>query len=642
MAPVSAHPGTAPCAGDPVQKIGERFAQLYYGLLAVRPSALRQFYHEESQMSRSWCSAGIAEEGALNTHTHKGLVQIMEAIMADVGGQDPVHKEPVVVTNVENVQSSLLPDGSGVMAHITGFITFLHEGKMKRFSQSVFLERCSEGREVLCVRNDIVHYLDPITPMQPGLPVGQQQPLLPAEQLGAQPVPQVPLGQPGTDPGVTEACGASTPSPGGAIAAATAAAAANTTAAASGVGSALPPQAVAGTSGAPSMAAPMVAVMAPSNSVDLAATTAPAVLVEARAPATSMNTVEPMGNALPIVEPTNDQMTTPSAAAPTLVPEEVPYPGTMPASASVPPMPSVPKSTGPMSWAAIAAANAGVKASQGAANVHAAPVRRAPPTTAKVAVNSTSLPPPTVAAPTPLTGGGVVAGSSPPQSGAAMTTDPIGNVATLPAATPSPMSTMPVVPTVAPATQPSPGGVASSAATGPAASVATVASTGSSATAGDKGAPVKLWVSGIPTEDPRRESGRPHPVRGPEVKDALNQCLRQHVPHANGEVTEVDRKDERKPFAFALLSDERTAKELVTLSKQKKVVLRGERLILDLSNYNTAPVDSMYTPSTQTNRSQWHEDRGDRGDRGGRGKGGKGDSGWASRDRGGRGWKGSR
>merc|ERR1711920_551372 len=105
---------------------------------------------------------------------------------------------------------------------------------------------------------------------------------------------------------------------------------------------------------------------------------------------------------------------------------------------------------------------------------------------------------------------------------------------------------------------------------------------------------------------------------------------------------EVDRKDERKPFAFAELSDERTAKELVLLSKHRKVFLRSERLLLDLSNYNTTRVDTLYTGSTPTGRQQWHDDRGDRG---GRGKGGG--AGWSSRDRdrggkGGGGWKGSK
>lgn len=149
---------------------------------------------------------------------------------------------------------------------------------------------------------------------------------------------------------------------------------------------------------------------------------------------------------------------------------------------------------------------------------------------------------------------------------------------------------------------------------------------------------VKLWVSGIPVDDARREGGKPHPVRGPELRDALNQCLRQHLPNASGEVTEVDRKD-GKAFAFASLSNERTAKDLVQLSKEKKVLVRGEKLSLSMNTYGTTHVDSTYASSPQAKRSQWHDDRGDRG---GRGKGGKGDSGWTSRERGGRGWKGSK
>lgn len=124
--------------------------------------------------------------------------------------------------------------------------------------------------------------------------------------------------------------------------------------------------------------------------------------------------------------------------------------------------------------------------------------------------------------------------------------------------------------------------------------------------------PVKLWVSGIPTEEHRtNHSQRFVPVKGNEVRDALNACLREHVPNAVGEVTEVDRKDDRKPFAFAHLRDEKTAKELVLLSKQRKVMLRGERLVLDLSNYNQAPVENLYTGAAPPHRGGWgYEERG--------------------------------
>jgi len=168
--------------------------------------------------------------------------------------------------------------------------------------------------------------------------------------------------------------------------------------------------------------------------------------------------------------------------------------------------------------------------------------------------------------------------------------------------------------------------------------------------------PVTLWVSGLPTEESRGRDYRENPVRPQEIKDVLNAALRDHATHLVGQVTEVDWKDERKPFAFAMLSDERTAKELVVMSKQKKVNLRGDRLILDLSNYNTARVETLYAGGPSVSRgggSQWqdrHEDRAERdGDRGrgsgercGKGKGGKGkgksESGWNSDDRGGRSW----
>lgn len=130
-------------------------------------------------------------------------------------------------------------------------------------------------------------------------------------------------------------------------------------------------------------------------------------------------------------------------------------------------------------------------------------------------------------------------------------------------------------------------------------------------------------------------------MRGQEVRDVLNAALREHAPHIKGEVIEVDRKDERKPYSFALLSNESAARELVALSRNRKVNLRGERLLLDLSNYNTARVETIHSGP---NRSTWYDDRGDRSDRKGKGgsKGEKGDSGWRSRDRDGKGWKGQR
>jgi len=150
---------------------------------------------------------------------------------------------------------------------------------------------------------------------------------------------------------------------------------------------------------------------------------------------------------------------------------------------------------------------------------------------------------------------------------------------------------------------------------------------------------VKLWVSGLPTEDTHRAKGF-LPVKGQEVRDVLNQSLKEHSPHIHGEVIEVDRKDERKPYSFALLSDENTARELCTLSRQRKVMLRGERLILDLSNYNTARVEGK-DMHNGPRRSEWHDDRGERFERRGR-KGDKGGGkGWKG-DRSGEGWKGQR
>jgi len=151
---------------------------------------------------------------------------------------------------------------------------------------------------------------------------------------------------------------------------------------------------------------------------------------------------------------------------------------------------------------------------------------------------------------------------------------------------------------------------------------------------------VKLWVSGLPTEDARADV-RGNPVTAKEVLTTLNTVLRDHAPHIHGEVTEIDWKDDRKPFAFAQVSNERTAKELVILSKQKKVYLRGDRLILDLSNYNTTPVRDLH-PSGPS----WSYEDPDRPRGKGRGRGKDHraqdrtmDSNW--RSRGGSTWKGS-
>lgn len=164
--------GSHPQSGGNAQRLGERFAQLYYGLLAVKPSALSQFYTEDSQMSRIWCGAPHAPDQLPETgvDAFRGMAQITTAIMASVGGQDPPTGEPVVVTNVESVQSCALGNLSGVLAHITGLITFVAENKMRRFSQSVVLEVDPKGRQI-CVRSDIVHYDDPHASQRPPAPL---------------------------------------------------------------------------------------------------------------------------------------------------------------------------------------------------------------------------------------------------------------------------------------------------------------------------------------------------------------------------------------------------------------------------------------------------------------------------------------
>eukprot|EP00747_Dinoflagellata_sp_TGD_P140859 gnl/TRDRNA2_/TRDRNA2_176055_c0_seq1.p1 gnl/TRDRNA2_/TRDRNA2_176055_c0~~gnl/TRDRNA2_/TRDRNA2_176055_c0_seq1.p1 ORF type:complete len:200 (-),score=33.20 gnl/TRDRNA2_/TRDRNA2_176055_c0_seq1:25-624(-) len=115
------------------------------------------------------------------------------------------------------------------------------------------------------------------------------------------------------------------------------------------------------------------------------------------------------------------------------------------------------------------------------------------------------------------------------------------------------------------------------------------------ATCGSTDTRVRLWVSGLPTDASKF-------VYGPEVQEVLNQALREFAPHSTGEVLEVDRKDPRKPFVFAMLSDESAGKELVKMSKKKILMLRGEPLILDLSNHNNAPVRYLYNGGASSRR----------------------------------------
>eukprot|EP00930_Biecheleria_cincta_P040982 TRINITY_DN28064_c0_g1_i2.p1 TRINITY_DN28064_c0_g1~~TRINITY_DN28064_c0_g1_i2.p1 ORF type:complete len:495 (+),score=69.39 TRINITY_DN28064_c0_g1_i2:66-1487(+) len=447
---------SAASLAEAAQHVGERFAQLYYGLLAVKPSELRQFYTEDSQMSRSWCSsAGLSPDKLPRGRPDvcRGLTEISEKIMESVGGQDGTSDEPVVVTNVESVQSSSLGNLSGVMAHITGLITFVAEGKIRRFSQSVVIEPCPKGR--LCVRSDIVHYDD-------------------VNATRARPVP------------VASESAASAP------------------------GSSLPVEEAQAVS---AVAEP--AVGSPSRQAAELATGSRGASSPAAAPATSSSSATPERSG----------------------------------------------GGGSVSWAAIAA---GSKA------------------------------------------------AASPASSATQRQRLLGTVS---------KASSPAVPVPAAPSEP------------PVAAAPSTAESETSEGAAKAPAAVKLWVSGIPTE----------------VQTELNKALREHAPHLNGEVLEVDRKDDRKPFAFCSVSDERTAKELVLLGKAKKVQLRGERLVLDLSNYNTARVETLYAGGTgPAGRGHWREsgeesreNRSWGGNRG-KGSGGKRDDGWAPREhRGGKG-RGSR
>lgn len=440
---------------DAAQLTGERFARMFYGLLASKPSALRPLYSEDSQLSRSWCSSAEAQS---TTDLRQGPSQIMEAIMASVGGQDPFPgSQPLVVTNVENVQSMALPDSSGVMAHITGYITFCMDSNVRRFNQSVILEPRSgpDGKRLL-VRNDIVHY---------------SYMMAAPTSMAAMPAPAQ--------------------------------------------------------SRAPAPAAPVAEAKPP--------TTAP--------------------TAAPTSAPSQQQ----SAAAPRA-------------------------SGGVVSYAAIAAASskgasAGSSAGPaGTASSNAPAIRRLPQGPA----GPSAAPPSYPASSAGNHGGGLPAAREVSAAGSNLASP---SAAGLPEEDEERAQQS-----------------------------------------------LLLWVSGIPTEETREECRR-NPVRGPEVCDALNQCLREHAPDVVGGVQSVDRKDERKPFAFAVLrpGEDRLANELLQLSKQKKLSLRGDRLTVDLSNYNTAKVE------LTSRASAWHDrpdvDRGG-GNASARGKGaGKRDDGWGRGER---------
>lgn len=535
---------------DEIQELGEKFVQLFYGLLAVRPSAVAQFYHEGSQLSRSFAATagGSCKRPAV---VARGVSEIREAIMQSVGNKDPGHSAPVVVTNVTSVHSSALLDERGIMCQITGYITYILESKVWRFCQTVFLEPCGEDGTALFVRNDIVQYIEEESL---GDTVAQSSTTLAKTEAPHSEQEQEDEGRQTTHP-------------------------------------------MAGGEGA---------------------------LVPEPTPVL-MSLASPQPNLQP-----NGGL--PSAAAPS--PQvETPIPQVESASRGA-----------PTSWAARAAAAAGPSTGLAGTTAGATPSGTVPSSSRRVA--NAKMPKPVRSAPA----------------------EPVPEVE-------------PVAPAAAPlvlsATEPSGG-------SGQAGSAAPVDSAASPASApespererpspareppqprvfgGERGLPgstsgVKLWVSGLPTEDTKSRDCRGNPVRARELMDALNQALKDNAPHVSGEVTEVDRKDERKAFAFAQVSEEQAAKELVMLSKAKKVMIRGEKLNLDLSNYNTTRVETLYTGGSSSNWNRWDRDD----DRGNRGKSGKGSGGrggksdadaegsWRDRgsdrgnDRGGgRGWRGDR
>lgn len=660
--PLGAPFGIGPAGGVPdalpptaAQQIAETFVRQYYGLLAVRPSAVVQFYNEDSHVTRSFHSQ--LSQMPSQSLTDMGTSQIMDSIMTSVGGQDPVMGKPTVCTHIVSLNAVELADKdkSGYMIHITGIIWFTEESLVRRFSRTVFLEPCRKTQEVLYVRNDIVHYSEfdvmpqPGIPMQPAMPGMQPGGMYPQAQLPVCPGPRPtapgamspaagqmglpgairvndlgaptpvasmpsagmtgvgapqlpPLHQTGPMPGVDYNHLGGDPS--------LLSAAAVPVAMASGIVSAAAPASPPANASTPYAVAATVAGSQdalPTQGAELAVSSAAAAPNQQSDPPAPAS---PQAKITPPSSPGEDASTPPPASGT----EEFPTCSSPVATAATaaPMSPVASPSGGAMSWAERAAlASKGAAAATSSTPKPAANPKRSPilPTTSKA-------PPP----------------SSPVSSPKASTNGASGE-----AAPASPSSAAGASSAGADGSRRGQGGNASASSKSP------VAGEGKSPTNVDSY--VKLWVNGIPTEmDTHRGSRGFQPVRSQEVKDVLNQSLKEHVPNIGGEVAEVDRKDDRKPFAFALLTNEVTARELVRISKERKVILRGERLILDLSNYNTTPMNASI--HSNPSRSQWHDDnKGERSERKGKGgakgeKGEKGDSGWGRGS--GKGWRGQR
>mmetsp|Transcript_51010 Transcript_51010/g.165125 ORF Transcript_51010/g.165125 Transcript_51010/m.165125 type:complete len:595 (+) Transcript_51010:169-1953(+) len=515
---------------DVVQGLAERFVQLYYGLLAVRPSALSQFYRENSQAVRTWFGGRCPmDAAAYSNQVHQGVAQIMKVIMASVGGCDPVaDKLPIVASSVNGMQASVLAGRNALSVRITGVITFLALDSQSffQFAQQVVLEACPLRASFLYVREDRIEYVDPmfLAPQPPPLPGASSlagQPLLPRWQGGPAAPEAFPLGPQ------------------------------------------MPP--VAAPVSAPVVAAPAIAGVvpeAPSAPPSLPPSAAPSPLPPATQPGAAPPTSAAAAPAAPATVAAADEA---SAEAETSE-------GLAAAAASAP--------AGPISWAAMAARNKAAGAS---------------------------------ASPFVAAGGG---GKGQSHAAASATLAPAVAAATLASAA-SAGKDASATSSAMPAEPSSPSSAAAGAA----------AADGANGTAR---VIVKLWVSNIPTEDAR--DFLPPSVTGVEVCEALNKCLKELLPRHQGEVIEVDRKDERKSYSFASC-DVQTAKELVQLSRQRKVFLRGERLVLEPSNYNSADgQDAIYALGAGGRRPHWHEDRGGGGGRGGFGGGkGRGKKGWGSK-----------
>lgn len=587
------------------QRIAETFARQYYGLLADRPSAIANFYTDESLLTRNYAAQQplpMPNQGM----TSIGRQQIMETVMSSVGrrgrDQSDLHAEagkPCVYTNINSVNASELQRDaakkSGVMAQITGTMYFVQDGTQWRFSRSVFLEPCIRTGEVLYVRNDIVHYTD-FTVRMPGVEMqtGMQPPLYPQAPMPvcAQARHPIPCAMPGTAP--LEMPGGVRPTP-------------------------------LDLTGAPANGLPPSSVM---NGLNVP----PSELMSPPTEVTPGLSVVASPSTMPATTPSMSAVATTAFPSPSTVANDVPpaYSTDISDTSNQVPAPSSPDSKSASPTQDMKSPMGAPSSPQNVSPSNAGSSQESTPPPTSVAMSSvagaqssspsnqaeTSSPkenagPPTMSWAAMAANASKGLGAKGTSAKRAPAPQKWGNKASPGSSDPLPTAPASNIPNVT-------SNADNEENTSPGAAISSPTSTQANTVAGSSGksqeaAPekepvnnVQLWISGLQTED--RSSTKFVPVDAKEVRDVLNKALKDHAPHVTGEVTEVYRKDERKQHALAMLADEGIAKELVHLGKKGFVTLRGLRLFLDLGSYKGG--------------GKWHEDRERKGK--GKGKGKKG------------------